>query len=43
MIIVREYNLIINSIGDEFWPLFNEHLHRLDEDIKRGLINLTWN
>jgi dynein heavy chain, axonemal len=43
MVIVREYNLIINSIGDEFWPLFHEHLHKLDEDIKKGLINLNWN
>lgn len=43
MIIVRDYNNIMNLISDKEKLLFKEHLASLDQDFRKGLQNLTWN
>mmetsp|Transcript_11736 Transcript_11736/g.8173 ORF Transcript_11736/g.8173 Transcript_11736/m.8173 type:complete len:141 (-) Transcript_11736:11379-11801(-) len=43
MLIVRDYNLIMHSIGDEEKALFKEHLAELDKHIKPGVERHNWN
>lgn len=43
MLIVRDYNLIMHSIGDEEKALFKEHLAELDKHIKPGVERHSWN
>ncbi len=42
MMVVWEYNVIINSISDNDWPLFAEHIQELDSAIRPGLERLNW-
>ena len=43
MIIVREYNRIIESITPEQKKMFNEHLNELDRVISHGMSRFKWN
>ena len=43
MIIVREYNRIIDSINSEQKKLFKEHLRDLDGVIENGMTRFKWN
>lgn len=43
MIIVREYNKIIESITPEQKKMFNEHLNELDKVISHGMNRFKWN
>jgi hypothetical protein len=43
MIIVRDYNRIIESIDSEQKKLFKEHLSDLDEVIENGMTKYKWN
>ena len=42
MLIVRDYNHIMNLINEKEKLLFQEHLKFLDKDIKTGLTRLQW-
>lgn len=42
MLIVRDYNHIMNLISDKEKLLFQEHLKYLDQHIKAGLTKLQW-
>ena len=42
MLIVRDYNHIMNLINEKEKLLFKEHLAQLDKDIKHGLTRLQW-
>jgi len=43
MIIVREYNRIIESITNEQKKMFKEHLRDLDKHIENGMTRFKWN
>ena len=42
MLIVRDYNHIMNLINDKEKALFSEHLESLNKDIRTGINKLTW-
>ena len=42
MLIVRDYNHIMNLINEKEKGLFSEHLEQLNKDIRTGINKLTW-
>ena len=42
MLIVRDYNNIMNLISDKEKSLFKEHMIELDKIINRGINQYTW-
>jgi len=43
LLIVRDYNHIMNLISDFEKKLFSEHLQELDKTIRPGIMRITWN
>ncbi|PFH37249.1 dynein, axonemal, heavy chain 2 family protein [Besnoitia besnoiti] len=41
--VVREYNLILDTIAPDERRLFQQHIHTLDKRIAPGIQKLTWN
>jgi dynein heavy chain len=42
MLVVREYNMIIDALSPEEMGLFAEHVRQIDRELKPGLTKLTW-
>ena len=43
MLVVRDYNTIVDALPSDDRRLFTEHLRRVDRKISPGLAKLTWN
>ena len=43
MLVVRDYNTIVDALPHDDRRLFTEHLRRVDRKISPGLAKLTWN
>ena len=43
MLVVRDYNTIVDALPHDERRLFTEHLRRVDRKISPGLAKLTWN